>query len=118
MTINTKQCNICINESIKWIIPKCGHEICFDCYIKIIKQCKKRCPMCRQEYDDLAFNIEKIHKYIIILKENYNKQIKNNKYSPKNSICHTYIDNINNQIQYYENELNKLTNTPGILRIY
>lgn len=53
-TENIETCPVCYEpiKSTNYIIPKCGHKLCLDCYKKCIlskKECANKCCLCRQQ---------------------------------------------------------------------
>lgn len=51
--INEEICPVCYEplQSNNYIIPKCGHKICFDCYKQCILskgECANKCCLCKE----------------------------------------------------------------------
>ena len=44
---NTKLCCICLEHKKTLLLSRCGHDVCVECYKKLIVEGKyKKCPLC------------------------------------------------------------------------
>lgn len=54
VSTTTKSCDICADEATSWVTPRCSHEVCLECYTKLVAAGNQyqpaKCPMCRQVY--------------------------------------------------------------------
>lgn len=54
VSTTTKSCDICADEATSWVTPRCSHEVCLECYTKLVVAGNQyqpaKCPMCRQVY--------------------------------------------------------------------
>ena len=47
---NTKLCCICLEHKKTLLLSRCGHDVCVECYKKLIVEGKyKKCPLCMKD---------------------------------------------------------------------
>jgi hypothetical protein len=58
------ECCICYNRETNLIKAKCSHYICITCFFKMLD---KKCPICRQNYDDQLDGLRNAYNILVTL---------------------------------------------------